>query len=122
MTTILNFGHPLSQFAAEQLEAEVGEYRLCAAPVHLDMTSSIPQQVSNIVDMVDLTPEQWQTTPLLVVLPAVTVAAACVIAEVHGRSGQWPRVISLVSGADRVFTLGEVIDLAALRGSARMKR
>lgn len=121
-TTVLNFGHPLSDDAQRQLAEVVGEFESTQVRVHLDMIHPLARQVSAIVAGIPLSPEQWATVPLVVVLPGSSVAAALVLTEIHGRCGYFPRIATLVSGEDRVFRLGEILDLAAVRNAARQTR
>lgn len=119
---VFNFSHPLSQDAQAQLGERYGELEIRMVRVHLDMQSPLASQVAAIVDSCGLTPQEWQTKPFLVVLPGASIAAGLVLAEIHGRSGGFPLVASLVSGEDRVFRLAEVIDLSQVRNTARTRR
>lgn len=119
---LLNFGHPLSPDAVRQLTEEIGEFETRTVRVQLDMTQPLADQIRQAVDSVGFTPEEWQTTTFAVVLPGASVAAGLVLAQIHGRSGYFPRIVHLVSGEDRVFRLGEVIDLQSSRDSARKLR
>lgn len=63
--------------------------------------------------------------PLLVVPPALNFAAFALLAELHGRMGYFPTVVRLrpVSGTTPPrFEVAEVINLQAIRDSARKRR
>ena len=61
--------------------------------------------------------------PLEVILPGLAHAAACVLAELHGQFGSFPRIRWAVRG-ESGFTWPETAtaDLAAVRESARTAR
>lgn len=64
-----------------------------------------------------------QGAPVEVILPGLAHAAACVIAELHGQLGFFPRIRWAVRG-DAGFTWPETatMDLADVRESARTAR
>lgn len=119
---VLNFSHPLSQDAVSELIQRFGELDVCQIRVQLDMSQSLTAQVVQIADSVGFTPEEWQTTSYIVVLPGASIATGILIAEIHGRSGGFPRIVSLVSGEDRVFRVAEVVDLQSVRNDSRTRR
>lgn len=119
---VLNFSHPLSPDAVSELELRFGELDVRSIRVQLDMSQPLTTQVVAVVDSVGFTPTEWQTTAFVVVLPGASIATGLLIAELHGRSGGFPRVVSLVSGEDRVFRVQEVIDLQDARNDARTRR
>jgi len=94
---ILNFSHPLtpSQLAAiSELTGSDGlqERRI---PTQLDQQADfLPQSVS-LADACQLTPQQWQTTPLIVNPPALNFVAVALLAELHGRMGYFPTCLRL---------------------------
>jgi hypothetical protein len=72
-----------------------------------------------------LTPEEWQTAPLLVVLPSLNYIAAIVLAELHGRMGYFPSVVRLRPVEDALpprYEVTEIINLQGVRDAARKKR
>ncbi len=119
---ILNFSHPLSEDAVQQLTERFGEPQIRNIRVQLDMSQPLEDQVRQVVDSVGFAPAEWQTLPFAVVLPGASVATALVLAEVHGRSGGFPLVVVLSPGQDRVFRVSEVINLHDVRGRARVSR
>lgn len=120
---VLNFAHPLSETATRQLSeallnAPIDERRI---PVQLDLTAPLAPQIVAAVDACDLDPTQWQLTPFLLNLPGMSVAAALVLAEIHGRCGFFPRILRLVQ-IGGTFELAELIDLSIVRAAARQRR
>jgi len=122
MVTVLNFGHILSIDALRALEEKCGAVDVRDIRVHLDMKAPLAPQVEAVVAGVELTPAEWTTRPILVVLPGMMIAASIVLAAICGRRGTFPSVIHLNRGDDGVFRLGEVIDLAEVRSTARLAR
>ena len=72
-----------------------------------------------------LTSEAWQTTPLLIVLPALNFITAVLLAELHGRMGYFPPIVRLRPAAGSTpprFEVAEIINLQAVREGARRQR
>ena len=124
---LLNFSHPLP---AEQLTriAEltgqpVDEVR--HLPAQFDQAQPFIPQAETLIDSIALSPEQWQTAPLLVVLPALNYIAAVVLAELHGRMGYFPPIVRLQPIEKALpprYVVAEVINLQGVRDTARKKR
>jgi len=124
---ILNYAHPLtaahlSQVAAltEQPVAEVREIR-----TQLDLDRPFAAQAVALAAAAELTSVQWQTEPVLILLPALNYAAAALLAELHGRMGYFPPIVRLrpIPGAlPPQYEVAEIIDLQALRAEARHRR
>ena len=120
---VLNFGHRLT---SEQVKVmgEMTGHDLAAiidAAVRLDLDKPVQPQLEKIIDdiagRVDL-----ENEPYLVSLPSLNVAAAVVLAILHGRSGCFPSVVRLkpVRGAHPPrYVVGEIVDLQAIRDTAR---
>lgn len=124
---ILNFSHPLTAAHRADIEAltgsEIAEVR--DVPTQLDPEAPFGPQIVALTDAAGLTPAQWQTEPLLVVLPALNYAAALLLAELHGRMGYFPPVVRLrpVAGAlPPRYEVAEVLDLQTQRAEARQRR
>ena len=72
-----------------------------------------------------LTPTQWQSEPILVVLPSLNFIAAALLAELHGRMGYFPPVVRTRPVADvlpRRYEVAEILDLQGIRETARKAR
>lgn len=119
---LINCGHPLSGDAAVELADRIGEYDTVTVSVHLDVEKPLAEQVATAIADAGISSEDWQTRGVVVALPGMSVAAGLVLAEVHGRSGSFPRVLHLVRGEDGVFRLGEIVDLMQVRSTARSSR
>lgn len=124
---ILNYAHPLTDAQKAQIAAladcAVDEVR--SIPSQLDLDASFTQQAVALADAAGLSPQAWQTVPLMVVMPSLNYAAAALLAEMHGRMGYFPPVVRLRPVKDQVpprFEVAEIIDLQALRAAARTRR
>jgi hypothetical protein len=124
---ILNFSHPLTPDHLARVEALAGEQveRVVDAPTHFDRARSFAEQVEELVDGVGLTPQEWQTAPLLVNPPSLNLIAVTLLAELHGRAGYFPAVLRLrpVPGSTPPrFEVAELVNLQQVRDAARRRR
>jgi hypothetical protein len=123
---LLNFSHPITPPQLQAVEGLVGPVdRVQDVETHLEHGQPFATQVKALVDSVGLSPTEWQTTPLLVNLPSLSVIAALVLAELHGRMGHFPAVLRLrpVPGSTPPqFEVAEVLNLQAVRDAARAGR
>ncbi len=124
---IVNFTHPLTDVQLAQIadmtKAEVT--RVIQATAQFDDQQPFAAQAADLVAQVDLSPDEWQTTPILVVPPALNFIAALVLAELHGRMGYFPAIVRLRPVPDTVprrFEVAEVLDLQGVRDAARIYR
>ncbi len=124
---LLNFGHPLTDPQLSRVRELVGRdvERIIAVPTHLDHERPFDQQVRELLTTVPLTPEQWQTTPLIINLPSLAPITAVLLAEIHGRSGFFPTILRLRPVAGTMppqFEVAELLNLQAVRDAARTRR
>jgi hypothetical protein len=124
---LLNFSHPLTPDQISQVEEITGqpvaEVRHVAA--QFDHEQPFAAQVAALADGCGLSPEEWQTTPLLVVPPALNFIAVTLLTELHGRMGYFPTCIRLRPAAGSRpprYEVAEVLDLQTVRDAARQKR
>lgn len=124
---IVNFSHPLT---AEQVAAVEGLTAatvadVLAVPTHFGLDRSFAEQATAAVEAVGLTADEWQTTRVAIVAPALAAIACVVIAEIHGRAGYFVPVIRLRPRAGVMppaFEVAEILDLQGQRDSARSRR
>jgi hypothetical protein len=124
---LLNFSHPLTDEQLSQVEVLTGKHveRVIDVPVQVDHARPLVEQVRALVDAVGLSPEEWQTLPLLIVPPGYAPAAVTLLAELHGRVGYFPAIIRLrpVAGSTPTrYEVAEIINLQAARDTARERR
>lgn len=124
---LLNFSHPITPAQQAQIETLTGvrvEHTIAVMPQFDEQQPFVPQ-LHALLDRVDLTPEQWQGVPILVVLPSLNFIAALLLAELHGRMGYFPPVVRtrpVVGAIPRQFEVAEILDLQAIRDMARRQR
>jgi len=123
---ILNFTHPLTDEHKAQIEslASIPIDEIRTIPVQIDQTQPLGPQISAIVDAVQLSSEEWQTRPLLINPPGYAPAAFVLLAELHGRIGHFPSLIRLRPrlGSVTIYEVAELLNLQAVRESARQRR
>ncbi len=124
---ILNFSHPLTPDHLAQIEALAGESvaRVVDVPAQFDHDHSFARQAEALVEGVGLTPQEWQTVPLLGNPPALNLIAVTLLAHLHGRMGYFPTVLRLrpVPGSTPPrFEVAELVNLQAVRDAARQRR
>ncbi len=124
---LLNFSHPLTPEQVGRIETLTGATlaRLVYVPVQFDEQQPFGPQVRALVEGVALSPTEWQTQPILVVLPSLNFIAAALLAELHGRMGYFPPVVRTrpVAGRlPRLYEVAEILDLQQMREEARTRR
>ena len=124
---IINFTHPLTAEQQARIETLTGQpiTRVIEAPAQFDPGQPFGPQAVALADRCGLSPEAWQTTPLLIVPPALNFIAVALLAELHGRIGYFPPVVRTrpVPGAvPPRYEVAEIMNLQAQRDAARQKR
>jgi len=124
---LLNFGHPLTDAQLARIRELAGRdpERVLAVPTQFDHARPFDEQVRELLATVPLTPEQWQTTPLLVNPPSLAPITAVLLAEIHGRSGFFPTILRLRPVARTMppqFEVAELLNLQGVRDAARTRR
>lgn len=125
--TVLDFGHPLTDAQKMMLEQQTGLSvdSVLMVDTQVDTGAALGPQVSAWLDGVPLSATEWQTEPIVVVLPSLNYSAAVLLAEVHGRTGHFPTVLRLRPAPDSLvqrFDVAEIINLQAIREEARTRR
>jgi hypothetical protein len=126
---ILNFSHPLTEEQLAQVEGltDKGENitEVRDIPVQFDHSRPFVAQVTALVEACGLSAGEWQTTPLLIVPPALNFIAVALLAELHGLMGYFPDCLRLrpVAGARPLrYEVAEILDLQTIRDAARRGR
>ncbi len=124
---LLNFSHPLPSDQLARISELIGQSidDVRHLPAQFDQSQPFIPQAEALIGQIDLTPEQWQTAPIVVNLPSLNTIAAVVLAELHGRMGYFPPIARLrpVEGAlPPRYEVTEVINLQSMRDNARKKR
>jgi hypothetical protein len=124
---VLNFSHPLTPAHREQIEALTGAAvdDVIEIKTHFDNGQPFEPQLAALLAEIPLTPEDWQTAPLLINPPSFNYVAVLLLAELHGRMGYFPACIRLRPVADAVpprFEVAEILNLQEVRNGAREGR
>ena len=124
---LLNFSHPFTEAQQTQIEAVTGQpiLRTINTMPHFDEQQPFEPQLAALLEQIELSAEQWQTEPVLVVLPALNFIAGALLANLHGRMGYFPHVVRTrpAPGAvPRRYEVAEILDLQAMRAAARRSR
>ena len=124
---LLNCSHPLTDAQREQIESLISTAisRVIATNPQFDEQQPFAPQLAALMDQIDLTPDQWQSEPILVLLPSLNFIASLILAELHGRMGYFPPVVRtrpVANSVPRRFEVAEVLDLQTIREKARTKR
>lgn len=124
---ILNFSHPLNddQLAHIYTVAGVDDIPITSVRTQFELEQPFAQQVTQLVDGLDITSDQWQTEGWIVVLPSLNYIAAVLLAELHGRMGRFPAMLRLkpVTGAiATTYEFAEIVNLETVRQTARTTR
>jgi hypothetical protein len=124
---ILNFAHPLTAQQLAVVSARVGREpeQVRDVRVQLDLEQPFDAQVVALIDGLDISPAEWQTSGWLIVLPSLNYAAAVLLAELHGRMGHFPAILRLRPVAGALVTeydVAEIINLEGVRAAARTRR
>jgi hypothetical protein len=124
---LLNFSHPLTDQQLAQLQTLTGQRpaEIRGEIPHFDNEFSFEEQVRQLADRVGLSPEEWQTLPLLVNPPSLNFIAVTLLAELHGRCGYFPACLRMRPVENSVptrYEIAEVLNLQAVRDAARERR
>ena len=124
---LLNFSHPVTAEQQAQIETLTGQLvgRTVAVMPQFDEQQPFEPQTEALVAQVDLTSVQWQTEPILVVLPSLNFIAALLLAEMHGRMGYFPPVVRTRPVAGSIpprYEVAEILNLQTVRDRARRTR
>jgi len=124
---VLNFSHPLTAAQRSQIETLAGQpiTDLRHLPTQFDEQQPFAPQLASLMGTINLTPAEWQSAPILVMLPSLNFIAAALLAELHGRMGYFPPVVRTRPVADSVprrYEIAEILDLQMIRDEARRKR
>lgn len=121
---LLNFSHPITQTHLNQIENLIHiRPELKNIPVQIDQSLSLKDEIDRIVTSAGFTSEEWQTVPILVNLPGLSVLSCGIVAELHGRMGHFPDVLRLKPMENfQGYEVAEIVSLQKIRDRARINR
>jgi len=119
---LINFGRPMDTAQLEQLEsllnAEIDES--IEVPGQMQDDQPYMPQVRAMINMVGLTPAEWQSLPLVVNIHPFAPAASAVLAWIHGLRGYFPEVVRMRRNEQtECFEVVEVLRLQSVRNETR---
>jgi hypothetical protein len=123
---LLNYAHSLTPEQLVQTAELLGatpEVRSIATQA--DRARPLADVARELADAAGLTPEEWQTQPLLLNPPALAPLALALIAELHGRCGYFPPILNIRPVPESLpprYEVAEIANLQALRDAARTLR
>jgi len=115
---LVNLSHSFTEEQERQIEtiSRQAVESMIDVRTHFDNDQPFAEQTRRWVESAGLTAEEWQTEPLLVNLPGLSVIAALVLAELHGRCGYFPGAVRLKpvpGGTPPRFEAAEILNLQA---------
>lgn len=124
---LLNFSHPITPQQQAQIEELTGQTleRVIGASPHFDEDAPFQPQLDALLAHIDLGADEWQSAPILLVLPSLNFISAALLAELHGRMGYFPPVVRTrpaPGSLPRRYEVAEILDLQTIRTTARQKR
>ena len=127
MMILFNFSHPLLPAHLDRIAELSGDAveRVIEVDSQVDPQTPLTPQVSAMVDRCGLSPVEWQTLPILIVLPSLNFSASVLLAEIHGRAGHFPAIVRIRPVVNEIATgyeVAELINLQTVRDDARQQR
>lgn len=124
---VLNFNRALTPTQVTQLEQQLGEaiHTIIALDQRFDDKRPYAPQCIALLNRLGWTPEQWETTPLLILPPGFAAATLTLISIIHGRRGYFPAMARFrpeETGTRTDYVLAEIINLQALRNGAHGRK
>lgn len=123
---VLNFAHPLTAEHLDQIEALINRKieQVVTVDAQVDPQQPLVPQVVEMVDRLGFSLQDWQTLPLLILLPSLNYSAGVLLAELHGRIGHFPAIVRMrpAMAVPPRYEVAEIINLQAVRDAARARR
>lgn len=124
---LLNFSHPLTPEQIQQVEALTGRRleEIRDVPVHFKNDQPFLPQLSAMMAQIQLTPQQWQSAPILINPPSLNFITALLMAELHGRMGYFPPILRMrpvTASVPPCYEVAEILNLNEVRERARATR
>ena len=124
---VINFAHPLTDEQLREIQTllRVKVTTILKIPSQIDAEMPLDPQIEKMLDEASLTPDEWQTCPILINLPSLNFSTAVVLAKLHGRMGYFPPVLRLRPHTAEIphrYAVTEVLNLQAMRDKARKTR
>lgn len=126
---VLNFsGHPVLSKQQQDIRILMGWISVVVIDVTLGNVPEDNNFIGSIVGAIDdicLSPDEWQSIPMVVIPSGYSPIWSIVLAELHGRLGYFPDVVrfraSIQPSSER-FEVAEIMNLREVRHQSRRKR
>lgn len=123
---ILNYAHSFSAAQLATLTSMLGE-QPTIRPVssQADRMRPLADVARELADAAGLSPEEWETTALVLNPPSLAPLALALVAEIHGRSGGFIAMLNIRPVPDSTptrYEIAEIINLQRIREAARTLR
>jgi len=128
---LLNFSHPITDDQERQIERALGNdvagetLNIVKIDSQFDIGLDFADQITALTDACQLSPNEWQTERILINLPALSTAAALLLAELHGRCGYYLPALRFKQVDGSIpprYELAEILDINSQRQNARKRR
>jgi len=123
---IINFSHALTDNQVNSMQQELARPTIDVIDIEtaVDRNQPLHKQATQLVDRVGWDSKAWQTRAFFVNPPSLSSLALLVIAEIHGRRGEFPRILVLRRSPqlEMGFEVAEILDLQNVRDLARKLR
>ena len=125
--TVVNFAHPITERQRIQIETLAGQRvaKMVDVATQADLGMPVEPQIATLADQVPMSSDEWQTAQLVVNPPSLSILAAALLAELHGRMGYFPTLLRLRPETDAVpprYEVAELVSLQSVRDRARVRR
>jgi len=120
MMTVLNFDQPFSvrQLADLARRLDTDEPHVIDIPVQIVTSRPLAAQAREFVDAVGWPAREWQTWSFVIRPPRLGIAALAIIAEIAGRCGYLPTIVTLRRRTASNPSIDEIWELVSLQGVA----
>lgn len=117
---VINFSHPLTAPQLSQIESHlnVRVEEVVKVRVNFDLYSPFVSQVSDLLNELGITPEEWRGGAWLIVPPSLNFITAVLLVELYNRMNRFPTIVRLrpvASALVSAFEVAEIIDLDGVR-------
>ena len=120
---LLNFAYPLTAQQQTQIEQLAGASieNIITIPTLINEEEPLEPQITQLVDAVDQSIQDWHKRHILINPPGYAPAAFLLLAELHGRIGHFPTLIRMrpKHGSITTYEVIELLNLQTIRDSAR---
>lgn len=122
---LLNFGHAITPGQRRDLMGLLGNQQALREEtlgVHFDLNQPFEPQVCELFGRISFSTEELESSRVVLILPDLSVIAAALLAEFHGRVGRFPEVVLRRPAREEPYEVAGLVNLQRLREEARAER